>query len=198
MSCSAVATSIPLFRSQSRVGIEVDPKFTCTCISQETSARASGFPGTCWHLSLPSLLPKRAKPPPVFCRNFCAPQCVCKMVGEGLGTVTGQPSTVPRGVAGDRLPQGGEGQEGGGFTRFGIPDPWCAFPRFVQLHPPRSLCHRPGTPPTQEGGPSYKLQHPVGGLPSSSRLPHPHSERHRTSSSRTTRTVPQSQSHPGA
>ena len=97
------------------------------------------------------------KPPPVFCRNFCAPQCVCKMVvrfpGGGLGTATGQPSTVPRGVAGDRLPQGGEGQEGGGVYQIWYPRPLVCLSAFCSVAPPKISLPQTWNSPNAGGWP---------------------------------------------
>ena len=57
----------------------------------------------------------------VFCRNFCASQCVygggTVFFGGGGGR---RLATVTQGVAGDRLPWGGEGQGGEGRSRRGI------------------------------------------------------------------------------
>ena len=47
----------------------------------------------------------------VLCCNFCACKCACTAVVRGGGGR--RLVTVPHGVVGDRLPWGGEGQEGG-------------------------------------------------------------------------------------
>ena len=52
----------------------------------------------------------------VFCRNFCAQQCACTVVVQFPEGGGGRHlATVPRGMAGDHLPWGREGQGGGGY-----------------------------------------------------------------------------------